>query len=169
MIVVTAPPAVPAAAGPVAAADSSDDSGDDASIVPSEAGSVQVPMTPEERRDLASPIIVSNIGNRVLCALKSLRNDPRQMCHRLQERYASSNLTFKLALQENFITTKKQTTSDVPEHVRIIEACVVQLSDMGENLSEGIQLTTLLNSVCSDYDSIVTAMRTLQDDLNWDT
>lgn len=46
---------------------------------------------------------------------------------------------------------------------------MVHLVDMGETLSAGMQLSTLLNSVSSECDAVVTAMRTLQDDLTWDT
>ena len=159
---------VPAVVAAVTAADDSDDSADDASVVPSEAGSAQVLMTPEERRDLAAFIIVSNLGNRVLRAVSNLRHDPRLMWKRLQDRYAASTLTSKLSLQEKFLTTKMQPKSDVREHISTIEACVVQLADMGEQLSEGMQLTTLVNSVSHDYEAVVTAMRTLQDDLTWD-
>lgn len=39
---------------------------------------------------------------------------------------------------------------------------------MGEQLSEGMQLTALINSVSFEYDAVVTALHTLQYNLTWD-
>lgn len=128
----------PEALAAAAEADSEDDSGDDASVVPSEAGNAQVPMTPEERRDLAAYNIVCNLSNLVLRAVTTMRNVPRLMWQRLQERYAAPTFTSNLSLQEKLITTRMQPKPDVREHVSVIEACVVQLANMGEALSEGM-------------------------------
>lgn len=133
----SAPEAPEAPAAPATPADSND-SGDDVYVASSEEGSVKIHMTPEERHDLASYIIVPNLGNRVLRALKILRNDPRLMWLRLKERYAASTLTSKIALQERFLTAKMQPKSKVREHVRNIEACVVLLTDMREQISGGM-------------------------------
>lgn len=107
-------------------------------------------MTPEERRDLASFFIVSNLGNRVHLSLTSIRNEPHQMWTHLHKRYAESTLTSKPSLQEFFLTAKMQPKSDVREHVSTIKACVVQLSDIGEQMSEGVQLKILLK--CFSYE-----------------
>lgn len=39
---------------------------------------------------------------------------------------------------------------------------------MGDQLSHGMQLASPLNSVGQEYEAVVAAMRTIQDDITWD-
>jgi gag-polypeptide of LTR copia-type len=136
-----------------------------------EAGAGNQTVNQALKADKAVGIIVASLGDKPLQAVfvLSVQDDPREMWKRLQARYSNKSENAKVMVYDKIAAVSLKADGNVRSLISDLEVLYDQLLSMGDEVSESQRVAKLLGAVRDEYESVVTALRTVSEKLTWDS
>jgi hypothetical protein len=118
----------------------------------------------------AAAFIMGALGDKPLRAVASARKNPALIWKRLHERYASDSTSNKVSLQGTLMKKRYPRNGDMLQYVSEFESLFDQLENMNEKIGESMRVAILFNSLseAKDYEGVITALRTISEEMTWD-
>ena len=116
------------------------------------------------RKEEAMAIIGLNISHSLLHLITD-KSTPHECWSKLCGHFDRATLANKLFLKKKFFRFKMEESSTVQAHLRALKELTDSLAAVGVNIPEEDRIVTLLGSLPSKFDSIVTALEAHVDDL----
>jgi gag-polypeptide of LTR copia-type len=121
------------------------------------------------KADKAVRIIVASLGDKPLQAVLSAQDDPREMWKRLQAQYSNKSENAKVMVYDKIDAVSLKADENVLSLISDLEVLYDQLLSMGDEVSESQRVAKLLGAVRDEYESVVTALRTVSEKLTLDS
>jgi gag-polypeptide of LTR copia-type len=98
-----------------------------------------------------------------------VQDDPREMWKQLQARYSNKSENAKVMVYDKIAAVSLKADGNVRSLISDLEVLYDRLLSMGDEVSESQRVAKLLGAVRDEYESVVTALRTVSDKLTWDS
>lgn len=129
------------------------------------------PAKTQERLAKASAIIVSTLGDKALCVVRHVIEDPAQMMTKLDERYNSKTLAAKISKMSELVSVHYTDRSkDISTHIDRLDSLVSQIKGMRIPFDDTMAIGILIASIkVTRLAPVVAAIKTIPDkDITWD-
>lgn len=119
------------------------------------------------RADKAFRLIALSVGDQYLGLLRKAGN-ARDAWKALVEHFERSCLTNQMILWKRFVYLKYDTKDDMQVHINNLIDLKIQLEAVGHHVNEIMMIMVLLESLPRDYDSLIIALETQKESIDFD-